>query len=229
MRRHVDRELARARLRGGAHLGNDVVTPVAPLARSLIATLSRTAPGARVNYEMLVAEDVSAPFDRTDLAEVMGNLLENATRHAKSRVRIAATTAPEGMTIAVEDDGPGIAKDQRSAALARGGRLDERGEGTGLGLAIVQDVLDAYGWVLHLDDSPLGGLKVCCFGKNSFGRASFRQDPRVSADIAHLAMVASPLAGLPFVSAAANSGISARLIAACRVGEVICAPIRSVT
>ncbi len=169
MRRHVDRELARARLRGGAHLGNDVVTPLAPLARSLIATLSRTVPGVRVNYEMLVAEGVIAPFDRTDLAEVMGNLLENATRHAKSRVQVAATTSSEGMTITVEDDGPGIAKELRSAALARGARLDERGEGTGLGLAIVQDVLDAYGWVLRLDDSELGGLKVSCFGKNSFG------------------------------------------------------------
>ena len=166
MRRHVDRELARARLRGGAHLGNEVVTPVEPLALSLIATLSRTAPGARMNYEMLVSKGITAPFDRTDLAEVMGNLLENATYHAKSRVRIATTTSPQGMTIAVEDDGPGIAKERRSAALARGTRLDERTEGTGLGLAIVQDVLDAYGWVLQLDNSDLGGLKVSCFGRS---------------------------------------------------------------
>ena len=169
MRRHVDRELARARLRGGAQLGNEVATALAPLARSLIATLSRTPPGARVNYEMLIAENVSALFDRTDLAEVMGNLLENATRHAKSRVRIATSTSPEGMIIAVEDDGPGIAKELRSAALARGARLDERAEGTGLGLAIVQDVLDAYGWVLQLDDSELGGLKVSCIGKPHSG------------------------------------------------------------
>lgn len=162
MRRHVDRELARARLRGDAHLGNGVITPVAPLMRSLIATLSRTAAGARINYETMVADDVVAPFDRTDLAEVMGNLLENATRHAKSQVRVAVKPSPDGMTISIEDDGPGIAKDLRSAALARGARLDERGEGTGLGLAIVQDVLDAYGWTLHLDTSELGGLKVSC-------------------------------------------------------------------
>lgn len=169
MRRHVDRELARARLRGGAQLGNEVATALAPLARSLIATLSRTPSGARVNYEMLVAENVSALFDRTDLAEVMGNLLENATRHAKSRVRIATSTSPEGMIITVEDDGPGIAKELRSAALARGARLDERAEGTGLGLAIVQDVLDAYGWILQLDDSEFGGLKVSCLGKPHSG------------------------------------------------------------
>jgi signal transduction histidine kinase len=162
MRRHVDRELARARVLGSARSQAGVSTPVAQLVRSLIATLSRTAAGAGISYETIIAEDVSAPFDRTDLAEVLGNLLENATRHAKAQVRIGAQTSPAGMVISVEDDGSGIARDLRPAALARGGRLDERAEGTGLGLAIVQDVLDAYGWTLQLGDSELGGLKVVC-------------------------------------------------------------------
>lgn len=48
------------------------------------------------------------------------------------------------------------------AVLGRGIRLDQRGEGAGLGLAIVQDVLDAYGWTLHLSRSELGGLKASC-------------------------------------------------------------------
>jgi signal transduction histidine kinase len=162
MRRHVDRELARARLRGRARLQQGVSTPVAQLVRSLIAILSRTAAGTRMDYETIIAEDVCAPFDRTDLAEVLGNLLENATRHAKALVRIVARQSPTGLAISIEDDGPGIAEDFRSAALARGGRLDERAEGTGLGLAIVQDVLDAYGWTLELGVSELGGLKVSC-------------------------------------------------------------------
>lgn len=165
MRRHVDRELARARLRIGARPGRDTMTPVAPLLRSLVATLSRTDSGARVSYEVVVADDAVAPFDRTDLAEVLGNLLENATRHAKSRVMIVAETLPAGLTIRIEDDGPGIASESRAAALARGVRLDERGEGAGLGLAIVQDVLDAYGWTLALEDSELGGLRVSCRAK----------------------------------------------------------------
>ena len=169
MRRHVDRELARARLRGGANLGQEFITPVAPLMRSLIATLSRTTPGAEVAYEMLVGDGVCVAFDRTDLAEVMGNLLENATRHAKSRVRVAAVTSADDTTICIEDDGPGIAPELRSSALARGARLDERAEGSGLGLAIVQDVLDAYGWVLRLDTSELGGLKASCIGKHPSG------------------------------------------------------------
>jgi signal transduction histidine kinase len=162
MRRHVDRELARARLRGRARLQRDVSTPVAQLVSSLIATLARTTAGAGINYETSISEDVRAPFDRTDLAEALGNLLENATRHAKATVRIVAQRSPGGLEISIEDDGPGIAKALRPAALARGGRLDERAEGSGLGLAIVQDVLDAYDWTLHLGTSELGGLKATC-------------------------------------------------------------------
>ncbi len=165
MRRHVDRELARARLRGDTRLDRNVTTPVRSLACSLIATLSRTAAGARMNYQIAVAGDVVAPLDRTDLAEVLGNLLENATRHARSQVRISAKTSSGGMAIVIEDDGPGIPETLRPAALTRGARLDERGDGAGLGLAIVQDVLDAYGWELQLDSSALGGLKASCCAK----------------------------------------------------------------
>jgi signal transduction histidine kinase len=176
MRRHVDRELARARLRGSARLRDGVSTPVAQLVRSLIATLSRTAAGARVKYETEIAEDVSAPFDRTDLAEVLGNLLENATRHAMAQVRIVVLKSSDGMAISIEDDGPGIEEELRSAALTRGTRLDERAEGTGLGLAIVQDILDAYGWTLHLGTSDLGGLKVSC-RTSAYGAANSGTTP----------------------------------------------------
>jgi signal transduction histidine kinase len=162
MRRHVDRELARARLRGGNSPGTRVTTSLAPLARSLVSTLSRTDAGARVDYEISIDEGSTAPLDRTDLAEVMGNLLENATRHARTRVRVVAPAAGAGTAICVEDDGIGIAPELRSQALARGVRLDERGGGAGLGLSIVQDVLEAYGWTLTLESSELGGLRALC-------------------------------------------------------------------
>jgi len=162
MRRHVDRELARARLRGGERHARPVTTMLLPLVRSLVATLSRTDAGARLAFEVAVDEQLAVPFDRSDLAEVIGNLLENATRHARSRVRVAADGPVGAAAICVDDDGPGIPPQSRGQALARGVRLDERKSGTGLGLAIVQDVLDAYDWTLALDRSELGGLKVCC-------------------------------------------------------------------
>jgi signal transduction histidine kinase len=165
MRRHVDRELARARVKGRDRIGSAVSTPLLGLVRSLIATLSRTAAGAAIHYRTNISEDMMAPFDRTDLAEILGNLLENATRYAKSQVRITARKTPNGMAIDIEDDGPGVVPEQRSVVLARGARLDERGDRTGLGLAIVQDVLDAYGWRLELNSSGLGGLRVTCHGR----------------------------------------------------------------
>ena len=165
MRRHVDRELARSRVQGRGRPGSGVTTSVLALVRSLVETLSRTAAGARIDYETVMGSDIVAPFDRVDLAEVLGNLLENATRHARSRVRIVAKASSNGLAIEIEDDGPGIAPELQSAAFARGVRLDERGDRTGLGLAIVQDVLDAYGWTLSLDTSELGGLRVICHAK----------------------------------------------------------------
>jgi signal transduction histidine kinase len=127
----------------------------------MIKTIARTPTGARVTFEPHIPDDLSVPMDRTDLAEVLGNLLDNAARHAAARVRVRAGEDPVGPWISIEDDGPGIAPTARVKAVERGIRLDEREEGAGLGLAIVQDVLDAYGWRLTLAASDgLGGLKV---------------------------------------------------------------------
>lgn len=122
-------------------------------------TLARTPAAQLLEFKTCITGEPSVPLDRADLAEVLGNLTENATRHAGSRVRIGAD-ATANPAITVEDDGPGIAPAERSRVLERGARLDERGEGAGLGLAIVQDVLSAYGWQLVLTDSELGGLKA---------------------------------------------------------------------
>jgi signal transduction histidine kinase len=156
MRRHVDRELARARLRA-IRYSEPTTTTLAPLIRSLVATLGRTPDGVRTAFEVAIADQVTVPFERADLAEALGNLLENATRHARHRVRIVA--ASDGRQVTVEDDGPGIPDAMRSMVLARGGRFDERGS-AGLGLAIVQDVVEAYGWTLRLETSELGGLRA---------------------------------------------------------------------
>ncbi|MGC2084443.1 MAG: HAMP domain-containing sensor histidine kinase [Bradyrhizobium sp.] len=163
MGRHVDRELARARVRGRTRGAAAASTPVKPLVRSLIATLSRMPDGGRVRFEDLVPDDLCVPFDRTDLAEVLGNLLENAGRHAAGRVRITSDASRRGLL--VEDDGGGIEPSEFSRVLERGTRLDERGGAAGLGLAIVQDVLEAYGWRLDLSRSELGGLRAAVAAK----------------------------------------------------------------
>lgn len=158
MGRHVDRELARARVRGRPRGSIATSTAVKPLVSSIVGTVSRTPQGARATFENLVADDNCVPLDRTDLAEVLGNLIENAARHAARFVRITADEAVP--SIVIEDDGEGIEPGHLQRVLERGARLDERGGAAGLGLAIVQDVLDAYGWGLELSRSDLGGLKA---------------------------------------------------------------------
>lgn len=158
MSRHVDRELARARVRGRARSRTDVSTALAPLVRSLVATVARTPAAQHLSFTVDIPAGALAPFDRTDLAEVLGNLIENAARHAREQVRITADAGANAV-IDVEDDGAGIAESEWPRVLQRGVRLDERG-GAGLGLSIVQDVLAAYRWRLTLARSPLGGLKA---------------------------------------------------------------------
>lgn len=160
MSRRVDRELARVRVRGRALRGADVSTELKPLVNSLIATLVRTPAGKRVTFEAPIGENLRLPIDRTDLAEVLGNLLENAARHAAGLVRVTAQLGLAAPPITIEDDGKGLSSGELPRVLERGVRLNERGEGAGLGLAIVQDVLDAYEWQLDLTGSDLGGLKA---------------------------------------------------------------------
>ncbi|MEZ5851552.1 MAG: HAMP domain-containing sensor histidine kinase [Hyphomicrobiaceae bacterium] len=160
MRRHVDRELARARIRGAASRKEAPRVALAPLAGSIAAMLARGERGDGIAVRLDVPEGTALAFDREDLAEVLGNLLENAVRHARSVVRLCAEQTSAGFAVSIDDDGPGLAADARAAMLARGVRLDRRGSGAGLGLAIVHDVLEAYGWQIELTASDLGGLGV---------------------------------------------------------------------
>jgi signal transduction histidine kinase len=157
IRRHVERELARTRIRG-ARLGGPVTqTELLPLVEKLAALLKRTEPGKRLRFETAVAPGATLPMEKADLAEVLGNLLENAARYARTQIRIELV--PDDL-VAIDDDGPGIPEAMKSTVLVRGQRLDQSSGGTGLGLAIVQEVLEAYGRQLKLERSSLGGLRV---------------------------------------------------------------------
>ena len=152
MRRHVERELARARLAAGSvHAEADVLA----VAERVSGVVARTPAGGRLVWDLDVPADTRARIDADDLAEALGNLVENAARHATGRVRIETTAAGDRLELAVVDDGPGIPEAVRAVALARGGRGDERG-GAGLGLAIVQDIAAAWGGTLALDEARPG-------------------------------------------------------------------------
>ncbi len=94
-----------------------------------------------------------------DLAELLGNLLENASKWADTTIRVAVSL-DDTVAISIEDDGVGVPNEQLETLGLRGLRLDERRQGSGLGLAIACDIVEAYRGDLTLDHSPLGGLAV---------------------------------------------------------------------
>ena len=156
MRRHVERELARAR----AGLASRTGTPqsVAAVVDQVIGVLRRTPRGHQLAWTNAVPDDLRVSVDAQDLAELLGNLAENAAKWAVRAVRIAGRRLGDELLVSIEDDGPGIPGAKIETALVRGGRLDESQSGSGLGLAIVGDLLDAYGGSLALNRSSLGGL-----------------------------------------------------------------------
>jgi signal transduction histidine kinase len=114
------------------------------------------------NISVEVEADPQAVFrgERGDFDELVGNLMDNAAKWCKSRVEVKVTRSDDGVEVIVDDDGPGLPPEHRAKALERGKRLDESEPGTGLGLSIVTELADIYGGRLHLEDSPLGGLRA---------------------------------------------------------------------
>lgn len=154
MSRHVERELARARLAGRSQGARADARSVA---ERVVAVVRRTPDGAAKAWRIDAPEaGLAARIDADDLTEALGNLVENAARHARTRVVVALRDGGGRAVVAVHDDGPGIAPEALEAALARGGRFDARGSGAGLGLAIVQDVAEAWGGALACETTPDG-------------------------------------------------------------------------
>jgi signal transduction histidine kinase len=153
MRRLVERQLARARL---AESGANVSADVRTCAVRVVRVIERTAAGERLEWEVDIAVGLAARIDPDDLTEVLGNLVENAARHARTRVVIAARAGTEGVAITVRDDGPGVPRTRHADIRQRGARLDTSGSGAGLGLAIVDDIAEAWGGSLALDTTPDG-------------------------------------------------------------------------
>jgi signal transduction histidine kinase len=159
MRRQVDYHLAHARAAAsGATLGAraSVTESVDALSRTLLRLHADRGLDIRVN----VSPEHWFRGQREDLDEMLGSLLDNACKWARSRVTVESSEHGGRIVITLEDDGQGLNPAMRDSVRQRGVRADEAAPGSGLGLAIVRDLAELYGDSIVLADSPTGGLRA---------------------------------------------------------------------
>ena len=156
----VDQQLQRAVSRGGSRALAEAV-PVKPLADKIAAALSKVYAGRQPQHEIAVPATLRARTDQGDLYELIGNLLDNATKYGRGRVRLTGSRPRDNqLLLVVEDDGPGF-PGSAETLIERGARADSREDGQGLGLAAVRDIVEAYGGTLELGRSEkLSGAEV---------------------------------------------------------------------
>ena len=153
----IQRELIRARLSGEALPG--AFFECGQELAGLFQLMNRLH-GEVLTLTWQAAAHLRLPYERDDILEMLGNLLDNACKWADSRVELTIEQLGGGYCVRVDDDGPGIEESQRQQVQQRGSRLDEHSAGHGLGLGIVRDIVETLGGTLQLLDSPLGGLRV---------------------------------------------------------------------
>lgn len=158
VRELIERELKRARVVGAAIPSGRY--DLAAELDALLHTLRMVYRDKVLAISVNTPPAADCPLDREDLLELLGNLLDNACKWARSQVRLSVLPGAE-WRFTVEDDGPGVSQAELKSITARGVRIDESTAGHGLGLAIARDLLDHYRGTLHFDASPvLGGLRV---------------------------------------------------------------------
>ena len=161
MRRTIDYQLQRAAASGPTPMAPAVA--LEPLARRIVEALAKVYADKGLSLEIDAAAGLAFNADEGDLTEILGNVLDNACKWARTRARVRIDTLDGSHTLRlrVEDDGPGIPADRLDAVLDRGVRADSATEGHGIGLAVVREiVVEVYGGRIEVGSGALGGAAV---------------------------------------------------------------------
>lgn len=154
----LEAELARSR--AAAARGSGGESNPSEVADGLISVIERTEKGEQIAFSADLASNLRLAVDSSDLAEMLGALIENASRHARRHVAVSGDLEDGAIVLRVEDDGPGMEDAAITRAMERGVRIDETGGGHGFGLAIVRDLAEATEGEFRLGRSQLGGLSA---------------------------------------------------------------------
>jgi signal transduction histidine kinase len=166
MRDQVNHYLDRARAAARSNVVGSI-TEVTPVIEGLVRTFQKIYRDRALDFDLRLEGAPRFRGEQQDLEEMLGNLLDNAGKWARANVcvQLAIDPAAEAggqdfLHVTIDDDGPGLAEDQRAQAMKRGRRLDETKPGSGLGLSIVADLAAVYAGQFSLSASPAGGLRA---------------------------------------------------------------------
>ena len=127
----------------------------------LVVALEKVYQEKKIQVEIDLPDELLLRMDEGDCLEVVGNLLDNAFKYGRRRVRLTLSSdGDKSATLRIDDDGDGLDAGEIEQILNRGTRLDEAAEGQGIGLAVVADIVESYNIQLDFADSAMGGLSV---------------------------------------------------------------------
>lgn len=159
IQQHIDYHLGRARMAGSMNILSVKSNP-SERVDAISMAFDKVYAHRDVTLINELDSELNVAVEKTDLDEMLGNLLENGYKWASSIIRVHSILDIDHIHIVIEDDGPGIPIEQLSQVIQRGYRLDETTPGSGLGLNIVSEMAHSYRGQLALSKSKMGGLKA---------------------------------------------------------------------
>jgi two-component system, OmpR family, sensor histidine kinase PhoQ len=152
----VVHQLGRAGASGAARFAPHLA--LAPVLGRIRDTLAKVYLDKQLVFALDCPPDLTWRMDEGDAFEILGNVLDNAAKWARSKVLVRLWVDGKRLHIRVCDDGPGFA--DSGAALARRVRLDEQVPGHGIGLAVVKDLVASHQGELSVSKAELGGAQI---------------------------------------------------------------------
>lgn len=154
----VEYQLQRAATAG--QRGTHTLTSLQPVVNKINNSLQKVFHEKQINISINIEPDLSLKIDEGDLFEMLGNLFENAYKWSNKTIHFTARKKNQHIELIIEDDGPGIKKEERERILLRGQRADQNTPGHGLGMAMISDMLLLYQGSMKVTNSELGGAKI---------------------------------------------------------------------